>query len=84
MTTPINSQIRAVVDEALARVHFEPCGDNSCAFGPPGGMTTNGGCRCCGKRDTTQFQDRQDLKRLAAAVRTLATEVAMLRAGRDG
>lgn len=22
------------------------CGDNSCMFGPPGGMGTNGGCRC--------------------------------------
>jgi hypothetical protein len=22
------------------------CGDNSCLFGPPGGMATNGGCRC--------------------------------------
>lgn len=22
------------------------CGDNSCVWGPPGGMGTNGGCRC--------------------------------------
>lgn len=22
------------------------CGDNSCMFGSPGGMATNGGCRC--------------------------------------
>lgn len=22
------------------------CGDNSCRFGSPGGMATNGGCRC--------------------------------------
>ena len=22
------------------------CGDNSCVWGPPGGMATNGGCRC--------------------------------------
>lgn len=22
------------------------CGDNSCVFGSPGGMATNGGCRC--------------------------------------
>ena len=22
------------------------CGDNSCIFGSPGGMATNGGCRC--------------------------------------
>lgn len=22
------------------------CGDNSCTFGSPGGMATNGGCRC--------------------------------------
>lgn len=25
---------------------LEDCGDNSCIFGAPGGMGTNGGCRC--------------------------------------
>lgn len=26
------------------------CGDNSCVWGAPGGMATNGGCRCYGSR----------------------------------
>lgn len=26
------------------------CGDNSCLWGSPGGMATNGGCRCYGSR----------------------------------
>lgn len=26
------------------------CGDNSCVWGSPGGMATNGGCRCYGSR----------------------------------
>lgn len=26
------------------------CGDNSCVWGSPGGMATNGGCRCYGGR----------------------------------
>ena len=26
------------------------CGDNSCVWGAPGGMATNGGCRCIGGR----------------------------------
>ena len=26
------------------------CIDNSCMFGAPGGMATNGGCRCPGAR----------------------------------
>lgn len=31
---------------ALAKYGIDPCGDNSCIFGSPGGMATNGGCRC--------------------------------------
>lgn len=26
------------------------CGDNSCIWGRPGGMATNGGCQCYGPR----------------------------------
>ncbi len=33
--------------ELAAKHGFEiGCGDNSCWFGAPGGMATNGGCRC--------------------------------------
>lgn len=34
------------------------CGDNSCVWGSPGGMATNGGCRCYGDgpdRQTEHF-----------------------------
>jgi hypothetical protein len=40
---------RAILIQALAEVGIEPCGDNSCIFGSPGGMATNGGCRCFDK-----------------------------------
>ena len=33
------------------------CGDNSCIFGPPDGMATNGGCRCIKRgKGTTMLQ----------------------------
>src|SRR5689334_20881924 len=77
---PTNAQIRAVVAEALAAVALEPCGDNSCNFGPPGGMGTNGGCRCFGLRSWDWPQDpraaadqaRVKLALLARVVRSLA------------
>ena len=37
---------RARLRNTLSTVGIEPCGDNSCIFGAPGGMATNGGCRC--------------------------------------
>jgi hypothetical protein len=39
------------------------CGDNSCIFGPPKGLGTNGGCRC--SRDIKVHQAVQLLRRVA-------------------
>lgn len=77
-TTPAAG--RAVIVGALAHVGLEPCGDNSCVFGSPGGMATNGGCRCVAERGPGQRQeDRRTILALARAVRRLAEEVAALR-----
>jgi hypothetical protein len=74
------SDIRRVVVEFLAPVGIDPCGDNSCVFGSPGGMGTNGGCQCVGERESGQRgEDRQTIMRLARAVNGLAKEVATLR-----
>ena len=55
------------------------CGDNSCMFGPPGGMGTNGGCRCLkdlpgGDRHHVQRGVRAIRKELAAAKAQLEQE----------
>jgi hypothetical protein len=49
------------------------CGDNSCMFGAPGGMGTNGGCRC--------LEDVPRERRMAIrkAVHALRAEVRRLR-----
>ena len=31
------------------------CGDNSCIWGSPGGMATNGGCRCKKGKDAHEL-----------------------------
>ena len=35
------------------------CGDNSCVWGSPGGMATNGGCRCFDGLDINARQARR-------------------------
>lgn len=37
------------------------CGDNSCMWGSPGGMATNGGCRCV-ERDNAHAEHRQHVR----------------------
>lgn len=56
------------------------CGDNSCMFGSPGGMATNGGCRCLNdtERDRrihiragiSELREQRD--QLVAALRVIA------------
>ena len=38
------------------------CSDGGCIFGHPGGMATNGGCKCV-PRPQLQFQEWIDIKR---------------------
>lgn len=55
------------VAEALG--HKVGCGDNSCVWGSPGGMATNGGCRCYGRRG--EQDDRVGLLLMADVARAL-------------
>ena len=43
----------ARLQELLKQHGIDPCNDGSCMFGPPGGMHTNGGCRCIGRTVTS-------------------------------
>ena len=53
---------------------IKPCGDNSCMFGRPGGMATNGGCRCIKNLDGAQMpmSHRTFILRMASAIRFAA------------
>lgn len=45
------------------------CGDNSCIFGSPGGMGTNGGCRCLAEMPRHALTDRLRVQRGIMALR---------------
>lgn len=64
---------------ALNAAGITPCGDNSCMFGSPGGMATNGGCRCLDHADVDAHrlphEARAFIRRLARACRLLAGEM---------
>ena len=62
------SRSTALLD-ALSAVGIDPCGDNSCIFGSPGGMATNGGCRCFGRGENWPHEARMAVRRLAIALR---------------
>ncbi len=70
---------RAKLRAALAVVGIVPCGDNSCMFGSPGGMATNGGCRCldhaCIDAHRIPPEARAFIRRLARACRLLSGEM---------
>lgn len=51
------------------------CGDNSCIWGPPGGMGTNGGCRC--------YEPRAD-RTIWNGLRQMAAVANKLRAAQPG
>jgi hypothetical protein len=54
---------------SLSRAFGVGCGDNSCMFGPRGGMGTNGGCRCFERTDGNRT--REEIERRAAVGRGL-------------
>ncbi len=57
------------------------CGDNSCVFGSPGGMGTNGGCRCLSEMPRHALTDRLKVQRGIMALREKIAEDAKVRAG---
>jgi hypothetical protein len=75
-TTP--RKPREITVEALAKVGITPCGDNSCVFGSPSGMATNGGCRCFARPGGGTY-DRVQIGRMANVIRDLAAQLAETR-----
>lgn len=72
-----------IVREALVKAGLNgdaPCSDNSCMFGVPGGMATNGGCRCF---DQMRHVDRVMILRLAKAMK-IAVEAALEKGDAEG
>jgi hypothetical protein len=66
----LEQRIAAALREAQADVvRSLRCGDNSCLFGPPDGMATNGGCRCGAGSDR---EARRLLLTVAAKLRVFA------------
>ena len=57
------------------------CGDNSCVWGGPGGMATNGGCRCYGSRGGQS--DRAGLLQMTQVARHLMHVYRVLNPGAD-
>jgi len=48
------------------------CGDNSCMFGSPGGMATNGGCHCMPRGMSKANVTDDELQELRTLVRVQA------------
>jgi len=73
---------KLITDEDLAAVGLELCGDNSCVFGAPGGMGTNGGCRCDERNtdDRWPLSAKRAFKRAAALAHRIAKQRAELSA----
>jgi hypothetical protein len=53
------------------------CSDNSCIWGGPGGMGTNGGCRCT-DRESDRYDMRVQVRSFARVAQHLAAEVERL------
>lgn len=61
--------------EIAASIGIEAgCGDNSCLWGSPGGMATNGGCWCA-ERGTSHVDLRRELQKALKVVRHLAEKI---------
>lgn len=54
------------------------CGDNSCIWGSPGGMATNGGCLCVDKEQEPDVL-RREVRRMAKVARAALAEVERMR-----
>lgn len=54
------------------------CGDNSCMFGSPGGMGTNGGCRCL---KDLKYGPNSAHSKVMGGIRALLKEIERLKCG---
>lgn len=51
------------------------CSDGGCVFVHPGGMQTNGGCKCMDQVITSDVQERRDFaRRVARFIRSIRVE----------
>lgn len=56
------------------------CGDNSCWFGSPGGMGTNGGCRCWPRgvsKGNVTDEELHEMRTLAQTIARLLHRIAI-------
>lgn len=67
------SEARQMVARIARRRHNAGCGDGACVFGHPGGMHTNGGCRCTQERNPVLL--RQIIFQLSDIAQILAAMV---------
>lgn len=56
------------------------CSDGNCIFGHPGGMHTNGGCRCIPTLSESRHWTSEERRSLRDRIKALAAEVRRLRA----
>lgn len=65
----------ATLTATLTAHDIASCGDRSCWFGSPGGMATNGGCRCAPRGRWTpeeQHEANRLMRKMAHAIVALA------------
>lgn len=65
------------LEARLAKYGIDPCADNSCIFGSPNGLGTNGGCRCVQRRSAESYAL---IQRLAEAFRDACLRIESLEA----
>ena len=73
--------MREIMSRLLAQAGLTRCGDNSCMFGSPGGMATNGGCRCIENFSDRRLSRSQSLyiQRLPLALRNAVADIEQLK-----
>jgi hypothetical protein len=69
----------AELEGAMSAYRQFGCGDNSCVFGSPGGMATNGGCRCFELLPRDE-EGRATKRRLQNGILSLRIELETLKA----
>jgi hypothetical protein len=70
-TGEIRRAAKLVIGHEMRHHGLTKCGDNSCMFGPPDGMGTNGGCRCFDKMHGWPTEARHAMQRAAMVIRSL-------------
>ena len=64
------------MSESLAKRYGIGCGDNSCMWGSPGGMATNGGCRCHDRAEMVTTEQLEERRRIRKGIHALRLALA--------